>query len=386
MNLLRQAAEEAGKAWSGSWLGYHANIYYSDLQAPPPGAHFSPEWGLKRMAFVSDASTGDWVEYDPDQVSKVIYVRAGKPDVSLAMEFNRSARIEFARQKGNLLSIIEVESQNTPSPYLMGQKEAATNLSLISEDQYVQSWMPSESNSRDSLALYQGHWVPPHVRILAKVATTQMTIDVVSSLAEVAKQVASHASRQRQQPISSPSLGTRVFIGHGRSPIWRELKDFLEDQLGLLVDEFNSVSAAGVATAERLSAMMDSAAIALLVMTGEDEQPSGEFRPRENVVHEAGLFQGRLGFQRAIVLLEEGCEKFSNNAGLGHINFPRNNIKGCLPGRKGALGTRGNLGLRNLPMIPVAFKCLVKVDIPQIRGIQPRAARKSIRRRRPSFP
>ena len=45
-----------------------------------------------------------------------------------------------------------------------------------------------------------------------------------------------------------------------------------------------------------------------------------------NAVHEAGLFQGRLGFMRAIVLLEEGCEQFSNIEGLGQIRFPCGNI------------------------------------------------------------
>jgi hypothetical protein len=31
---------------------------------------------------------------------------------------------------------------------------------------------------------------------------------------------------------------------------------------------------------------------------------------RRHVVHEAGLFQGRLGFERAIILLEDGCKSF----------------------------------------------------------------------------
>jgi predicted nucleotide-binding protein len=39
-----------------------------------------------------------------------------------------------------------------------------------------------------------------------------------------------------------------------------------------------------------------------------------------------GLFQGRLGFQRAIILLEEGCAQFSNIEGLTQIRFPRNEI------------------------------------------------------------
>ena len=50
-------------------------------------------------------------------------------------------------------------------------------------------------------------------------------------------------------------------------------------------------------------------------------------RKKMNVVHEAGLFQGRLGFSRAIIMLEEGCEEFSNVEGLGQIRFPKNNIR-----------------------------------------------------------
>ncbi|MGN6814523.1 MAG: TIR domain-containing protein, partial [Solirubrobacterales bacterium] len=64
-----------------------------------------------------------------------------------------------------------------------------------------------------------------------------------------------------------------------------------------------------------------------LVLTAEDEQADGTKRSRQNVVHEAGLFQGRYGFERAIIMLEEGCEPFSNIDGLGHISFPRGNIK-----------------------------------------------------------
>jgi predicted nucleotide-binding protein len=115
-------------------------------------------------------------------------------------------------------------------------------------------------------------------------------------------------------------------VGHGRSPLWRELKDFIEDRLALPVDEFNSVPVAGIPTTTRLSELLDAAAFAFLVMTGEDEQLDGKIRARENVVHEAGLFQGRLGFDRAIVLLEEGCEEFSNIHGLGQIRFPKGNI------------------------------------------------------------
>src|SRR5260370_31309287 len=42
--------------------------------------------------------------------------------------------------------------------------------------------------------------------------------------------------------------------------------------------------------------------------------------------HEAGLFQGRLSFEGAIVLVEEGCSAFSNIDGLTVIRFPRGRV------------------------------------------------------------
>jgi len=75
--------------------------------------------------------------------------------------------------------------------------------------------------------------------------------------------------------------------------------------------------------------MLKEAAIAFIVMTAEDEQIDGTKQARMNVIHEAGLFQGRLGFSKAIIVLEEGCEEFSNIQGLGQIRFPVGNIKAC---------------------------------------------------------
>jgi len=120
--------------------------------------------------------------------------------------------------------------------------------------------------------------------------------------------------------------GNRIFIGHGRSPLWRELKDFIAERLGLPWDEFNRESVAGVTTSERLERMMSDAAFAFLVLTAEEEHADAQIYARPNVIHEVGLFQGRLGPRRAIVLLEEGCSEFSNIVGLSQIRFPRGDI------------------------------------------------------------
>lgn len=125
---------------------------------------------------------------------------------------------------------------------------------------------------------------------------------------------------------NSDSQRNSVFIGHGRSPLWRELKDFISERLSLPWDEFNRDPVAGIATAERLVQMLDKASFAFLVMTAEDEHADSTIHARANVIHEVGLFQGKLGMRKAIVLMEEGCHEFSNIHGLTHIPFSRGNI------------------------------------------------------------
>jgi len=124
----------------------------------------------------------------------------------------------------------------------------------------------------------------------------------------------------------SARVGTNIFIGHGRSKDWRDLKDFLSERLNLPWDEFNRVAVAGLSNVTRLAQMLDHSCIAFLVMTAEDELCDGNHHARMNVIHEVGLFQGRLGFEKAIVLLEDGCEEFSNIQGLGQIRYPKGNI------------------------------------------------------------
>jgi hypothetical protein len=128
-----------------------------------------------------------------------------------------------------------------------------------------------------------------------------------------------------------------IFIGHGHANDWLALKDFLISRLHLQCQDFNAVPTAGIATKERLEQLLSGASFAFLVMTAEDAVADGTSRARENVVHEAGLFQGRLGFARAIILLEDGCAEFSNIHGIGQIRFPKGRIQASFEEIRGVL-------------------------------------------------
>ncbi len=327
LERLEEAATRLGKAWSGSCLGYHARIYYKDLKPPPPGAHFSPEWGLKESWPIQD-TTGDWIEYDPAHVERAIRKSAGSPDLEPARRLAASADALFKSSKPDVLSILATALAERADAFLASLKEQVEQATIFSKAEVLGRLLPSgQLMSRDSLAVSQGRQVPPHLSLLSEIFALRQAPAACDRLAQLARKAGSHLARQGRRPRRVREIGTNVFIGHGRSPIWRELKDFVQDRLHLPWDEFDRVPVAGVTNISRLSEMLDAAAIALLIMTGEDEQADGKRHARMNVVHEAGLFQGRLGFTKAIVLLEDGCEEFSNIEGLGQIRFPKGNIR-----------------------------------------------------------
>ncbi|MGD0946274.1 MAG: nucleotide-binding protein [Candidatus Binatia bacterium] len=159
------------------------------------------------------------------------------------------------------------------------------------------------------------------VRILAP---ARPRLEAISAVFEQAAERC--ALPEPPEPPPEPVRPT-IFIGHGRSTLWRDLKDHLHEKHGYSVAAYEIGARAGHAIRDVLEQMLAKSAFALLVMTGEDETADGKIHARQNVVHETGLFQGRLGFGRAVVLLEEGTEEFSNIHGLEQIRFSKGNIK-----------------------------------------------------------
>lgn len=318
---LDTAINDAGKAWSGSWLGYHSRVYYNGLNPPPPGAHFDPASGL-RDQYLSE-TRGDWREFDYDEVYDAI---RGVVDDATFQRIEDAAKnacrsVDDLRER--LVSILTAINEKAENQYVARLLKDAEKAKFIPAKKFVEYARPSgQFMSRDMVAIGQRLQTPPHIALYAVVQAMRTSFGAADAIAKVAERTRKHLEHRKSSSSHAKSGGGKVFIGHGRSPAWRDLKDFLQDRLGLPWDEFNRVPIAGVTNIARLSEMLDDASIAFLLMTAEDEQRDGKMQARMNVIHEAGLFQGRLGFARAIVVLEEGCEEFSNIQGLGQLRFP----------------------------------------------------------------
>lgn len=328
LDELMRAAEEVGKSWSGSWFGYHARVYYKDLQPVPPGARFSMEWGF--METYIPETVGEWVEYESEGVVSTIHKMAGNPNCSRVKEFAMQAKKLFDESQARLQSLLSIILQDHENDtFLKDSTENIKNEHIFSASDFIllQVKLGRHIMTRDTTAFQAGVMTPPHISVIAEVSAIRSSFTACDELGKLARRVASHLEILEKRQRREARVGTNVFIGHGRSHVWKDLKEFIQDRLHLPWDEFNRIPVAGLANTARLSRMLDEAAIAFLILTGEDEQADGGTHARMNVVHEVGLFQGRLGFEKAIVLLEDGCEEFSNINGLGQIRFPKGNIK-----------------------------------------------------------
>ena len=325
---LIEASNEAELAHSGSWLGYHACVYYDKLERPPTDAFFDRQWGLQGR--FSSRTVGDWVQYNHSEIFDYLKATETKPTFEELHELALGIADELDDLREELLSVIEACRAASSDEYLDRMKDEASKARMTSPKKFAEaSAIPHPPITNDHTAVAGGTLVPPHAAFRASLYSARSLFDSAEDLAKIAKRTGTYLTKRvSAKAMLKKEQGTRVFIGHGRSGAWLELKNYIQDRLGLQCDDFNREATAGQPTVTRLSKMLNDACFAFLVLTAEDEQKDGKLNARQNVVHEAGLFQGRLGFEKAIVMLEEGCDEFSNIHGLGQIRFEKGKIKG----------------------------------------------------------
>lgn len=117
----------------------------------------------------------------------------------------------------------------------------------------------------------------------------------------------------------------KVFITHGHNEIAkRKIKDFLSTRLGhetVILSE--QPGRQGLTIIEALEKFSEGCEFAVILLTGDDMTRDGGRRARQNVVHEVGFFQGRLGRSKVVLIVEIGVEIPSNLSGLFYLEYER---------------------------------------------------------------
>ncbi len=346
LNTLEMNANRVGQAWSGSWIGYHSLVYFRNFERPPTGTYFDKEFGLGHFS----SSDRNWLEFSIDQVREKIKEGLSQESLKHVVKTCDMCKKAFDKNKFSIHSIFQTLDSSNGDSILDQLGSRVNQLSEFSQSNRTRA--PSQSITRDSIAMQQGIWMPPHIEALIFVESTQFYLSRVHKLIEIVEQAISHLKRANVAARTTQVSNDRVFIGHGQTFDWYALQNFLEKDLKLKVDEFNRVPIGGVSTKERLQQMLCSSCFAFLVLTADDEiavndsaheQDKIRKQARMNVIHEAGLFQGKLGFEYAIILLENGCEEFSNIHGVGQIRFDKGKLSSTFHEVRRHLEDRGIL-------------------------------------------
>lgn len=121
-----------------------------------------------------------------------------------------------------------------------------------------------------------------------------------------------------------------VFIVHDDNPQWQTVREFVERDCGLPTFHLNPEDVSADNLAALMTEHLSRCSFAVCVLSSGDTTDGGRTRADQNVVHQAGLFQGRYGFGRVAIVAEEGCDTFSNIAGLIRLDFPRGRVSNTL--------------------------------------------------------
>jgi hypothetical protein len=195
LSALRKASDQAKRAWSGSNLGYHATVYYADLQPAPPDAQFSPEWGLMDRWPTHQPDPG-WGMMDHQAVFDELISRAGNPDVDALTGKLASLRDTFSSLKERAISLLSVGRTEAEGSFLDRKLKQIEPLEATAPQAIEDTLIEAGAGwSRDSTAVTQGHRIAPHQSLIAIVLSATSALNNLDALEKAIREAASHLQR-----------------------------------------------------------------------------------------------------------------------------------------------------------------------------------------------
>lgn len=190
---LTEMTNIVAQSWSGSWIGYHSNLYYRNFQKPSIHEMFNIEWGGAGMHRIPMG----WQDKTSSEVQSHIEECCGLNvnNLIVPVEDTIKSANEIREMIMTELVLIEGDEQfdkETEAIKLLGEHKWGVN-----ETEVILFKQPKKAMTRDSLAANQGLQTPPHIAYEAKL------ISNLSKIASVKDFVAKSSRLLRQIEIKA---------------------------------------------------------------------------------------------------------------------------------------------------------------------------------------
>jgi hypothetical protein len=149
---------------SGSWAGYHAELYYGDFQKPPLNARFDVGWGGVRTIAIG------WQQRTYDEIAQFVKSRHKRTDLDRIVDRLVTVRDRAGDLRSEVLANLSFIRGLDGFDKEIQALESIEKLQLtISAQKWVDNVMPKTMITRDTMAVAQGIKIPPHIRYRATV-------------------------------------------------------------------------------------------------------------------------------------------------------------------------------------------------------------------------
>jgi REase_DpnII-MboI len=180
---VKKATQSIAASWSGSWMGYHSELYYMNFAPPPLENIFSPEWGG------IDGIPPGWQKRSADEVKVRIEKLSGESISALEKSTDSLLQQVKALQSEIVTEISSLHLQ----PRLEQEKKLLNELEKFdwghSIGTIIHANTPSQVISRDSEAVYQGIKVPAHQYYSALAVQKKSECDAITAFFKAASRL-----------------------------------------------------------------------------------------------------------------------------------------------------------------------------------------------------
>ncbi len=184
LNKLSDIINKIEESWSGSWIGFHSNLYYKGYKKPKWDESFDSEWGS--LHGIPEC----WEEKSYEDIS--LYIDTNyKGKTILDIQDFLNAQVGNAKKLQldlcTELSLIR-NFENFDKEFEILEK--IENIKWgISSANFIKYRAPTQVVSRDSHALYQGIKTPPHIVYQANVSHSLSIISDIENFIKLSQRL-----------------------------------------------------------------------------------------------------------------------------------------------------------------------------------------------------